>query len=276
MYTKCGSPKFASKGLCVSESFSTRSESVVEALRAAILAGHFQPGERLHEVKLTALLEVSRTPVRAALQKLASEGLLDYTPNRGYTLRQFPISEVINAYEVRAVLEGLAARLSAEHGLSDDARTTLTQALHDGDALLQHGHLLDEHRAEYGRINAAIHETIHAAAGSRLLSDMVYLSQQVPVSSPRNVVAFEERDVRRRHDDHHRIYEAITSRDPWRAEMLMRDHVGSVKTSLVRSLQSTQPAISADPAQPVAHDADRGSSRKSAKDGGQRRSLLPR
>jgi len=66
---------------------STRFESVVETLRAAILAGEFQAGERLHEVKLTARWRVSRTPVRAALQKLASEGMLDYTPNRGYTLR---------------------------------------------------------------------------------------------------------------------------------------------------------------------------------------------
>ena len=227
----------------VSETYTTRSESVLETLRSAILAGQFEPGERLHEVKLTALLKASRTPVRAALQKLASEGLLDYTPNRGYTLRQFPISEVVNAYEVRAVLEGLAARLCAERGLSERERATIETALRDGDALLQHGHLLDEHRGEYSRINASIHETLHAAAGSRLLSDMVYLCQQVPVSSPRNVVAFEERDVRRRHDDHHRIVEAIISRDPWRAEMLMRDHVGSVKASLVRSLQA-QPAIS--------------------------------
>jgi GntR family transcriptional regulator of vanillate catabolism len=224
--------------LRTSEPSSTRSESVVEGLRTAILAGQFQPGERLHEVKLTALLGVSRTPVRAALQKLASEGLLDYTPNRGYSLRAFSLSEVINAYEVRAVLEGLAARLSAERGLSESGRDIIGQALRDGDDLLRHGHLLDGQRAEYGRINAAIHETIHAAAGSRLLSDMVHLCQQVPVSSPRNVVAFEERDVRRRHDDHHRIFEAIISRDPWRAEMLMRDHVASVKSSLVRSLSS--------------------------------------
>jgi GntR family transcriptional regulator of vanillate catabolism len=49
-------------------------------------------------------------------------------------------------------------------------------------------------------------------------------------------VAFEYRDVRRRHDDHHRIFEAITAREPWRAEMLMREHVSSIKTSLIRSL----------------------------------------
>src|ERR1700761_5637627 len=103
----------------------TRFEAVVEALRSAILAGQFEAGERLHEIKLTARLGASRTPVRAALQKLASEGLLDYTPNRGYTLRDFSISEVINAYEVRAVLEGLAARLSAERGLNVSEIATL-------------------------------------------------------------------------------------------------------------------------------------------------------
>ncbi|OPY97037.1 hypothetical protein A5906_39900 [Bradyrhizobium sacchari] len=211
---------------------------MLEAVRAAILAGEFEPGERLHEVKLTTLLGVSRTPVRAALQKLASEGLLDYTPNRGYTLREFSIDEVISAYEVRAVLEGLAARLSAERGLNVSEMGTLQQALRDGDDLLRNGHITDEHRSEYSRINACFHVTIHASAGSRLLNDMVYLCQQVPVSSPRNVVAFEEGDVRRRHEDHHRIFEAIVGREPWRAEMLMRDHVASVKSSLIRSLPS--------------------------------------
>jgi GntR family transcriptional regulator of vanillate catabolism len=219
-------------------SSATRFESVLEAVRAAILAGEFEPGERLHEVKLTTLLRVSRTPVRAALQKLASEGLLDYTPNRGYTLREFSIDEVISAYEVRAVLEGLAARLSAERGLNVSEIGTLQQALRDGDDLLRNGHITDEHRSEYSRINACFHVTIHASAGSRLLNDMVYLCQQVPVSSPRNVVAFEEGDVRRRHEDHHRIFEAIVGREPWRAEMLMRDHVASVKSSLIRSLAS--------------------------------------
>jgi GntR family transcriptional regulator of vanillate catabolism len=220
------------------EPSSTRYESVVEKLRAAVLGGDFSPGERLHEVRLTERLGASRTPVRAALQKLASEGLLDYTPNRGYTMREFTVGEIVSAYEVRAVLEGLAARLTAERGLSEDDRTTMLQALRDGDDLLRSKRFSEEHRLAYGRINASFHETIHAAAGSRMLNDVIFLCQQVPVSSPRNVVAFEEKDVRRRHDDHHRIFEAIIGREAWRAEVLMRDHVASVKSSLVRSLSS--------------------------------------
>ena len=50
-------------------------------------------------------------------------------------------------------------------------------------------------------------------------------------------MAFHYHDVRRRHDDHHRIYEAILARQPWRAETLMREHVASIKASLVRSFQ---------------------------------------
>jgi GntR family transcriptional regulator, vanillate catabolism transcriptional regulator len=226
--------------LALSEATSpTRFEAVVEELRAAILAGQFRAGERLHEIKLTARLGVSRTPIRAALQKLASEGLLDYTPNRGYALREYSVDEVISAYEVRAVLEGLAARLSAERGLDAGEITTLEQALRDGDDLLRNGQITDDHRSQYSRINACFHETIHGSAGSRLLRETVHLSQQIPVSSPRYIVAFEQRDVRRRHDDHHRIFEAIAGREAWRAEMLMRDHVASVKSSLVRSLSSS-------------------------------------
>jgi GntR family transcriptional regulator, vanillate catabolism transcriptional regulator len=225
------------------EPSSTRYEAVVEKLRAAVLAGEFAAGERLHEMRLTDRLGVSRTPVRAALQKLASEGLLEYTPNRGYTMREFSVGEIVGAYEVRAVLEGLAARLTAERGLGEDDRAVMVQALRDGDDLLRHWQFSDEHRSAYGRMNAGFHETIHAAAGSRMLTDMVFLCHQVPVSSPRNVVAFEEKDVRRRHDDHHRIFEAIIGREPWRAEVLMRDHVASVKSSLVRSLSSPDAAL---------------------------------
>ncbi|ULK96770.1 FCD domain-containing protein [Bradyrhizobium sp. I71] len=129
---------------------------------------------------------------------------------------------MISAYEVRSVLEGLAARLSAERGLNVGEIGTLQQALRDGDDLLRNGQITDEHRSEYSRINASFHVTIHASAGSRLLNDMVYPCQQVPVSSPRNVVAFEEGDVRRRHEDHHRIFEAIVGREPTKTARRLR------------------------------------------------------
>ncbi len=214
----------------------TRSLSVADQIRASILSGEFSPGERLHEIRLSQRLGVSRTPIRSALQSLASEGLLDYTPNRGYSIRRFETPEIVDAYEIRATLEALAARFAAERGLSAEERATVEAALADGDALFTGRELKDEDRIAYGAINFTFHETIHAAARCRILVDMVRLCQSVPQSSHRNIVAFEYYDVRRRHDDHHRIYDAILMRDAIRAEMLMREHVASVRAGLVRAL----------------------------------------
>src|SRR6218665_3411538 len=76
----------------------TRSLSVMDRLREEILSGGHGAGRRLNEVHLSQALDVSRTPVRAALQALAGEGLLDYAPNRGFTVRAFQLSEIIEAY----------------------------------------------------------------------------------------------------------------------------------------------------------------------------------
>ena len=214
----------------------TRSLSVTDRLREAILNGETAPGVRLNEVRLSQMLEVSRTPVRAALQVLAGEGLLDYQPNRGYAVRQFPLTEIVDAYDIRAQLEGLATRFAAERGFNAEEREIIEQSLRDGDALFDKGHFADGDLARYRLINGNFHETILGAAKNRMLSEMIRICHHVPVSSSRNIIAFEFRDVRRRHDDHHRIYETILAGEPWRAELQMREHVASVKSSLIHSL----------------------------------------
>src|ERR1700680_593288 len=109
-----------------------RALSVMDQIRESILDGSVVTGERLNEVRLSRTLAVSRTPVRAALQALAGEGLLDYEPNRGFTVREFPLDAIIDAYEIRASLEGVAARFAAERGLSPDEKATIERSLRDG------------------------------------------------------------------------------------------------------------------------------------------------
>lgn len=214
----------------------TRSASIAAALRGAILAGEFAPGERMYELSLSERLKVSRTPIREALKSLAGEGLLDHVPNRGYYVRAYSVEDIVQAYEIRAALEGLAARRAAQLGLAAGERAIIEKALHDGEAFLKEGAFTSGDRIRYGEINAAFHSAILAGSQARMLRDQLRLSQQIAPSSHRNIVAFERRDVRRRHDDHHRIYEAILCRDGGRAELLMRDHVESVKISLIRSI----------------------------------------
>lgn len=213
-----------------------RSLSVTDQIRDAILDGTVSAGERINEVRFSKTLEVSRTPVRAALQALAGEGLLDYAPNRGFTVREFPLSAIVDAYEIRASLEGVAARFAAERGLSAEERATIEKSLVAGDKLLARGEFAEGDLTIYRGINGDFHDTLLGAARNRMLAEMIRICHHVPMSSSRNIVAFEHRDVRRRHDDHHRIYEAIMAREPWRAEVLMREHVSGVKSSLVKSL----------------------------------------
>jgi GntR family transcriptional regulator, vanillate catabolism transcriptional regulator len=213
-----------------------RAQSVMDQIREAILGGSIGAGERLNEVRLSKTLAVSRTPVRAALQALAGEGLLDYAPNRGFTMREFPLNAIVDAYDIRASLEGVAARFAAERGLSPEENVVIQRSLLAGDQLLERGSFDAGDLTLYRDINGDFHDTLLAAARNRMLAEMIRVCHHVPVSSSRNIVAFEHRDVRRRHDDHHRIYEAIIDREPWRAEMLMREHVAGVKASLIKSL----------------------------------------
>jgi GntR family transcriptional regulator of vanillate catabolism len=214
----------------------TRSAWLLEHLRQSLLDGKYQLGSRLNEVHLSRDLHVSRTPIRAALHMLAGEGLLRYTANKGFTVREFPLSEIVDAYELRALAEGLAARFAAERGLSEQSRQLLERALADGDAALAQRSQAETQRAAYARINETFHSTIHDAARSDLIKDVIRLCQRMPQASAHNVMAFDLADIRDRHRAHHRIYDSILGREPRQAEDLMRQHVLSVKVSMVRSI----------------------------------------
>ncbi|HET8707622.1 MAG TPA: GntR family transcriptional regulator, partial [Pseudomonadales bacterium] len=111
----------------------TRSFSVADRLREMILRGDFGPEARLQEIQLANLMDVSRTPIREALRMLAKEGLLNYAPNRGYQVRKFSLDDILAAFRVRAVLEGLGCRLIAEKGLSETLDQALKKSLALGD-----------------------------------------------------------------------------------------------------------------------------------------------
>jgi GntR family transcriptional regulator, vanillate catabolism transcriptional regulator len=213
----------------------TLSAELAERIRQDVLDGVIAPGSRINEVLLSRQLNVSRTPLRAALQTLAGEGLLDYTPNRGFTARAFPLSEVVDAYEMRALAEGLAARFAAERGLSSEACVELENALVLGDRILSTEGELNAQRSEYASVNEIFHSVIHDAANSRLIADVLRLCQRIPQASAHNILAFDRDDIRERHRLHHRIYDAILAREPREAENLMRQHVISVKASMVRA-----------------------------------------
>jgi len=105
-------------------------QQVLEALRDAIVSGRLAPGQRLTERALIEMLGVSRTVIREALRQIETEGLIEIIPNKGPVVRELGIEEAQDLYRIRAVLEGLAARLFAEN--APDAMVKALQTALDG------------------------------------------------------------------------------------------------------------------------------------------------
>jgi len=104
----------------ISKSAAPLRRQVLDELRQSIIAGRLNPGERLVERELIAMMGVSRTVIREALRQLESEGLVAIVPNKGPIVRTLTVEEAREIYAIRAVLEGLAARLFVEQ--TDDAQ----------------------------------------------------------------------------------------------------------------------------------------------------------
>ncbi len=203
----------------------TRTDRITETLRGWLLDGRIRPGERIEEVPLSLALGVSRTPVRAALLTLAGEGLIEHEPNRGYRVRIFDLGDLAAAYEVRASLEGLACRLAAIRGLSDEQIVRMRAYLAVGDSILAKGALRAADHAPYQEMNVAFHTSLLEASGNLLVQRFVRQAQAIPFASDRIVLWSDHAVILRSHDDHHRILRAVTARDARRAEELMREHI---------------------------------------------------
>ncbi len=208
----------------------SRSESVVVELRDMIMRGEFVAGFHLQEVPLAERMGVSRTPIREALNMLAKEGLLEPGPKRGYKIRTFTIGEIVEAYEVRATLEGTACRLLAETGLPEDVAARLQDSLEFGDRLIGRGMFTSAEHDPWLEMNNTIHSLLVSATRNAMLAQCVEQTQRVPLASARHVhwYRFDKENyelARSAHRDHHGIVDAILRRQAGRAEARMREHI---------------------------------------------------
>lgn len=227
------------------------------ALRDLVLSGEIQPGERLSELGIVERIGVSRTPVRAALMMLADEGLLEPLPSGGFAARAFTNQEVLDAIEVRGTLEGLAARLAAERGISPATLAGLRGLLDELDAVVaviagteQHGDAFDAEafNAEafnaYVDLNARFHREIMAAADSRVIDRQLERVMTLPFASPSAFVMVQSQTAEARQilliaqDQHRCIVEAIARRESGRAEAMMREHSRLASRNLAQALRS--------------------------------------
>lgn len=194
----------------------TRASDVYERLREAIVTGQIRPNEPLIEADLAAELAVSRTPVRESLQRLFADGLI-VARKRGWAVRAYGIDEIRENYELRAGLEGYAARLAAER--ASDGELTKIVAVHE--KRLQLDQPTQEVRV---KSNRQFHDLILAAAKNKRLADAVYRAGQFYFNL-RVAGLTTEDEMRAANADHGRIAAALLARDGAAAEQATRQHI---------------------------------------------------
>ncbi len=161
----------------------SQQSQIVLKLREMILSGKFQPGERVAEVRVADDLGVSRTPVRYALGVLAREGLVVPTANqRGFVVREVTLKDILDATELRGVLEGMAARQLAENGVSAEAQNTLDRCIGEAAVIFEKGELAPGDGSLWAEINERFHDTIIDASANAPLIHALQINDQVPFS----------------------------------------------------------------------------------------------
>lgn len=193
----------------------TRSDDVYERLRGAILTGRARPNERLIEAELADRLQVSRTPIRESLQRLAAEGLV-VSRRRGWVVLEHTSVEIREIYEARAALEGYCARLAAQR--ATDAQLKAIASLHHPKRNLKSSR---QHLVE---INDRFHDAILAAAQNERLADMIRRNRTYYFTF-RIAQLYSDEEADASIAGHQAIVRALLQRDANRAEREMRAHI---------------------------------------------------
>ena len=200
-------------------------EQAYLALRCRLADGTFPPGAHLREDDLATQLGVSRTPIREALRRLDAEGWLRVVPNQGAFAAEWSLREIIEIFDLRAMLEAHAA----EHAAIKPTRqgiAALTAACEAGEAAM-HGADL----AAIEQISAAnvrFHETLWEMSGqNRTRATLISLA--VPPMILNNFRKFDDVILRRCQAQHREVTEAIATRNPSWAGAVMRAHAEAGK-----------------------------------------------
>ncbi|MEQ8348789.1 MAG: GntR family transcriptional regulator [Sneathiellaceae bacterium] len=221
----------------------TQFERVLLRLRGMIMAGRFEPLARLQEVELARLFEVSRTPVRLALQTLAQEGLLVYTPQRGFQVRGFSIAEIIEAIDVRGRLEAMACEQAAGKGLPPAVLAALGDNLAQTRALLRKGGFTAADSEAWSALNGEFHRMLVDASGNTVIASLLQQVTKIPFSGAQAVVSTPESGdivfdyVQGAVIMHGLVLDAVQSGNPARARLLMEEHVYQGRERLQHFLQ---------------------------------------
>ena len=198
-------------------------EMTYEFLKSSVLSGHFTPGERLTEEHLAKRLGVSRTPVREALHKLESEGLIKPLETRGFIVSRDSKDEVEELFELRAILEGYALRIISEKISEEDLKQLDRLVAGAEDALRR------KRMGEVFKWNTKFHDTLHGIVVDKKRLHRLLVNIRKYVLRYRMDTLQYPDGGKRAVDGHRKILLALRLKDPDLCERMMREHIQEAK-----------------------------------------------
>jgi DNA-binding GntR family transcriptional regulator len=215
---------------------------VLDRIRAKIVNGEFMPGDLLAETRLAEQLDVSRTPIREAFKQLKIEGLIEIRPRVGTFVRKPTQREVIELFQLKESLEGLAANLLTRRGHTEDLELLIDNVQKEKDAVAAGD------RQAYSELVHHFHTTLVRGADNQKLS--VHYDLLMNQLAYQQIVQQTIRLPGRLEDslsEHEKIVNAIQMKDPLMAELIARRHVvASGESASVAAFHELQNQAAAD------------------------------
>ena len=205
----------------------TKQEIIYKELYDGILAKRYRPGERLDIEEIASRAGTSRTPVREAVRRLESQGLVTTVPHRGFFVSKFSLIKMLELYRIRAVLEGLAARLAAGQLTGGEVRR-IQELVERMESLVELGAA-----DKFLELNRPFHQIIYKAARSPLLYDYIN-DLYINTSRFRELAATVPGRLGELLDEHRSLAEAVVTGDMDEAERVARVHHENNAAAMLR------------------------------------------
>jgi DNA-binding GntR family transcriptional regulator len=216
----------------------TMTEYAYEEIKNNILAGIYKPGEKLTETSLANELEVSRTPIRDALLRLGADGLVSITPHKGIMVTKLTKKDVQDYYQIRTVLEGLAAKLAAEN--ATDSELILFKEFFDSLEEVYEREKAQESYKDIAKKNIELHQMICQMAKNDGLTKMLEnLSSPITLVRSTNWNTFKDRKNQSMRE-HREIAHAILSKDGKLAQEKAEKHIDNILQMAMRVTDSEE------------------------------------
>lgn len=209
--------------------FKTMQEIIHDTIKQRIIMGEYKPGQRLIANDLAEELRVSRMPVREALTRLASTGLVELIPYKGAIVNELTAEDYVEIFHIRSVLEGLATRLACPNLTVDDLKK-----MREANSEIRT--MIDEDDVQFQRVNRIFHSTIWQRTNSRRLSELLS-NLYSEAAQYRHMMVILPGRLKEICDEHENVLSALEAGDAQKAEQFVRDHYENTLMWLVKLIE---------------------------------------